>query len=437
MKKLWGITAMLLVLAMLLAGCSGLSLTGPEKPAQNQNMEKAEALVEEGLELLKEEEYEEALYAFEDALDLQPGLESAYLGMADAYEGLGEMQNAIDVLEECLDEGGGSRVRRRLERLQQAMSGGAQRSSTAQGGSAGQGSSSTEQPPSSSETETFDPDKENAEAKARHENAMTDDIVRADNYLPYPAHAVTSANLNLRNGPGTEYDSLVLMPVGSMVEEVGWLNYTSEWVLILYGGEYGWAATEYLAYEGGMAKPVIYLYPEQETDVAVQVHFAHGGFTCTYPDYGEGWQVTAQPDGMLTNHADGREYSYLYWEGEGRAVWDMSEGYVVAGADTAAFLQKTLAKMGLTPREYNEFIVYWLPLMQRNAYNFITFQASVYTEAVQLEVTPRPDSVLRVFMVFQPLESWQAVPAPAIAPFVRQGFAVVEWGGTQLGSGSW
>ena len=45
---------------------------------------------------------------------------------------------------------------------------------------------------------------------------------------------------------------------------------------------------------------------------------------------------------------------------------DFSRGFVVRGSDTAAFLREKLAYMGLTPREYNEFIVYWLPRMQNN-----------------------------------------------------------------------
>ena len=59
-------------------------------------------------------------------------------------------------------------------------------------------------------------------------------------------------------------------------------------------------------------KPVIYLYPEQTTAVTVRLDYK-GKFTCTYPDYpAGGWQVTARPDGTLTNKADGREYSYLF-----------------------------------------------------------------------------------------------------------------------------
>ncbi|MCL2108705.1 MAG: hypothetical protein FWH20_05100 [Oscillospiraceae bacterium] len=185
---------------------------------------------------------------------------------------------------------------------------------------------------------------------------------------------------------------------------------------------------------GAYAKPVIYLYPEEITDIEVTVEFPlGGGFTVTYPDYGNGWRVTAAPDGTLINHADGREYSYLYWDGKGPANWDLSSGFVVKGSDTVAFLQEKLEYLGMIPREYNEFIVYWLPIMQGNAYNLITFQTAAYEAVAPMYVSPAPDSVLRVFMAFMPLDKPISIPEQDLQSFVRSGFAVIEWGGTELG----
>jgi hypothetical protein len=75
-----------------------------------------------------------------------------------------------------------------------------------------------------------------------------------------------------------------------------------------------------------------------------------------------------------------------------------------------------LSGLGLTPREYNEFIVYWLPQMQDNKYNLITFQWEAYEELAPLAISPAPDSSLRVFMVFAPLEAPIEISAPAPAP---------------------
>ena len=178
-------------------------------------------------------------------------------------------------------------------------------------------------------------------------------------------------------------------------------------------------------------KPVIYLYPSEETEVSVKLSY-NGELTTTYPSYGDGWHVTARPDGTLMNKADGKEYSYLFWEGVSDTEYDMSRGFVVKGEDTTAFLQETLKKLGLTPREYNEFIVFWLPRMQENPYNLITFQTDRYTESAKLSITPRPDSVLRVFMAYRPLQEPIAVEAQPLPGFERKGFTVVEWGGAQV-----
>jgi hypothetical protein len=149
----------------------------------------------------------------------------------------------------------------------------------------------------------------------------------------------------------------------------------------------------------------------------------------TYPAYNDGWHVTAFQDGTLINHADGKEYAYLFWEGHGKTDYDLSRGFVVKGEDTVSFLQDKLSYIGLTPREYNEFIVYWLPLMQNNAYNLITFQGNAYTENAELIITPTPDSMLRVFMAFKPLDAPIEIEEQELSPFSRSGFMVVEWGG--------
>ena len=177
-------------------------------------------------------------------------------------------------------------------------------------------------------------------------------------------------------------------------------------------------------------KPVIYLYPETETRVTVKLDLS-GELTCTYPDYDGGWTVTAAPDGTLTDE-HGQTYNYLYWEGEGTEAYDFSKGFCVAGSDTAAFLEDALDRLGLTRREANEFLVYWLPRMQDNPYNLIAFQQEAYTQSAKLTVSPQPDSVLRVFMAWKPLARPVDVPAQTLPGFERRGFTLVEWGGAEV-----
>lgn len=186
-----------------------------------------------------------------------------------------------------------------------------------------------------------------------------------------------------------------------------------------------WQPDPYACY-----KPVIYLYPEQETEVSVKLDL-DGQLTCTYPAYDEGWQVVAKPDGTLQD-INGQTYSYLYWEGETNARWDMTQGFCVKGEDTAQFLETALEKLGLNRREANEFIVYWLPLMEKNPYNIIAFQTDAYTDAAKLEVTPVPDTLIRVFMTWQPSQIPVDIPAQELTAPDRKGFSAVEWGGTAL-----
>ena len=178
-------------------------------------------------------------------------------------------------------------------------------------------------------------------------------------------------------------------------------------------------------------KPVIYLYPETPTEVSVKLTL-DGKLTCTYPSYDKGWDnFTAHPDGTLV-FPDGKQYYCLYWEGIQNMDCDFTRGFCVKGEDTAAFLEWALAEQGLTPREANEFIIYWLPRMEGNPYNVISFQTEAYTEGAVLEIDPNPDSLLRVFMAWYPSDEAVEMEAQSFTPFERVGFTVVEWGGCEL-----
>ena len=177
-------------------------------------------------------------------------------------------------------------------------------------------------------------------------------------------------------------------------------------------------------------KPVVYLYPEEEMEVTVTLDY-DGVLTHTYPAYNGGWTVTASPDGTLRDAA-GREYYCLFWEGAGDAAYDFSRGFCVAGSDTAASLEDALRQLGLTDTEAQEFIIYWLPRMEGNAYNRIAFQTDAYTDAARLTVTPAPDTVLRVFMAWQPLDKAVDIAPQELTAPERTGFTVVEWGGCQV-----
>ena len=183
--------------------------------------------------------------------------------------------------------------------------------------------------------------------------------------------------------------------------------------------------------EATTEKPVIYLYPEEETQVNVKLDY-DGTLTSTYPSYENGWTVDAAPDGTLTDPSTGREYYCLFWEGETDTEYDFSTGFCVAGADTAAFLEGALADLGLTEQEANEFIIYWLPRMEGNAWNLISFQTTAYTDSAVLTIDPVPDTLIRVFMAWQGLDEPVEVETQNLTAPERTGFTAVEWGGTEV-----
>ena len=178
-------------------------------------------------------------------------------------------------------------------------------------------------------------------------------------------------------------------------------------------------------------KPVIYLYPEEETEVFVNLDFS-GKLTSTYPEYNGGWKVIAKPDGTLFDE-NGKEYYCLFWEGISEAEYDFEKGFCVPGEKTAEFLEENLPKLGLSPKEANEFIIYWLPQMQENEYNLISFQSEAYTETAKIEIVPKPDTLIRVFMAWKPLDEFVEIEPQELSSPKREGFVAAEWGGAKIG----
>jgi hypothetical protein len=197
----------------------------------------------------------------------------------------------------------------------------------------------------------------------------------------------------------------------------------------LHEKDFGSNQIQYL-YQHNVRKPVIYLYPTATQEVAVKVDFK-GQIIHSYPKYAAntGWQVKAQPNGTLTDLHTGKEYGYLFWEGKSDYHYQANAGFVVKGEQTALFLDEKLATLGLNRAEATDFITYWLPELESNPYNLIHFATTTYEEQAPMSIDPKPTSIIRVFMVYQPLEQVVDIPEQSLTTPSRQGFTVVEWGG--------
>ena len=190
----------------------------------------------------------------------------------------------------------------------------------------------------------------------------------------------------------------------------------------------------YAYYLGSQAilKPIIYLYPTEETEISVTLKYPEK-ITCSYPKYIDNWNVIAYPDGTLKDTKTNRELYSLYWEGKGIIKADKNEGFVVKGEDSAKFLEEKLAILGLNEREANEFIIYWLPLLEVNEYNYIRFETKEEIDRnMPLYINPKPDTVIRILMEFKALDEPIDVVEQNLETPTRTGFTVVELGGTKL-----
>jgi hypothetical protein len=187
-------------------------------------------------------------------------------------------------------------------------------------------------------------------------------------------------------------------------------------------------------------KPVIYLYSDKELEASVTFS-CKGDLTFTYPAYNNGWNVTVGADGIIQKPA-GKKYPYLFWEATTDELnYEITEkgmeGFVISTDTAVQFLENSLTALGLTSTERTDFITFWAPRMIANPYALIQFFVDDQYEAniSSMTITPRPDAMRRVFMMFTPLQSPNAgvvVSAQQFAPFERSGFTVVEWGGSEM-----
>lgn len=182
-------------------------------------------------------------------------------------------------------------------------------------------------------------------------------------------------------------------------------------------------------YEGEMAKPVIYLYPTVTQEIAVRVSPV-GGVIKSEPEYRDGWTVKATPKGRLTTR-DGQNHRYLFWEsGLTEKPAPLTEGFVVSRAELPRFLERSVQTLGLDARETADFMEFWLARMARKPWAAIRFVPREEIDlAAPLEVSPAPDSVIRVLVDFRALDAPVELKPQVLVPVKRHGFAAVEWGG--------
>lgn len=178
--------------------------------------------------------------------------------------------------------------------------------------------------------------------------------------------------------------------------------------------------------EAQVDKPNIYLYPLETTDVSVTLGFPQGGAVVTsIPAYGDGWEVTVTPDGII----DG-QYGYLFYEAQQPDRYQYAAGWTVATAGLEQFFRANLAAYGFVGREIEDFIEWWIPrLNEGSCYDIFPQTSAEIDPLITLDIVPAPDSIQRLFYAVRSTGDCDAhLAMPLIAPFVRDGFIALEWG---------
>ncbi|KAG1870554.1 hypothetical protein C8R48DRAFT_596856 [Suillus tomentosus] len=231
------------------------------------------------------------------------------------------------------------------------------------------------------------------------------------------------------------------------------------------------------------AKPVIYLHSPSDIDVSVKLSLIpEWSLSVIYPvvpmdEYRQHleWKVRTHQDGSLTEHNSGLHVSYLFWEAKTNlqvfprspaskpppadtfnpitSSLDDTDSIVIPVDKVTVYLDKALKVLGLHTEARTSFITYWLPSILKHEYIALRFvPQAAYERAASLNISPQPDVVTRVCMLFkgickEHLANWPNAQMQAqndVAWWVdvvgvdptRAGdvtlFRVLEWGGVEV-----
>jgi len=179
-------------------------------------------------------------------------------------------------------------------------------------------------------------------------------------------------------------------------------------------------------------KPVIYLYPKETMNISVQLNIKNSKFTTIYPKFNEKnkWNVKANPNGDIL--IKDKTYPYLFWEAETYSPQEANEGFIVSEENAEKFLEEKLELLGLNEKEKTDFITYWLPVLLRNKLSLCSFQSKKFFDNFELNITPKPDSLIRIFLTIKKLDSPINIKEQKLVSNERKGFTVIEWGGSDI-----
>ena len=182
-----------------------------------------------------------------------------------------------------------------------------------------------------------------------------------------------------------------------------------------------------------LRKPIIYLYPEKSMKISVNLNISEAKFTAVYPKFNEKnntWNVEGNPNGDIK--IENKIYPYLYYECDSYFTQETNEGFVVEDKNAINFLEEKLKILGLNDKEMTDFITFWLPTLLSNKVSLCTFQTETFFDHIKLNVTPKPDTLIRIFLSIKKIDSPIEIKEQKLEHIERKGFTVVEWGGSSF-----
>jgi hypothetical protein len=181
-----------------------------------------------------------------------------------------------------------------------------------------------------------------------------------------------------------------------------------------------------------LKKPIIYLYPSEPMDISVQLNLKESKFTTVYPKFNgkNTWNVHAKPNGDI--FIKDKIYPYLFWEADSYNSQETNEGFLVRKENAEKFLEEKLDILGLNEKEKTDFITFWLPVLLRNKLSLCSFQTQKFFDKIELNVTPKPDSLIRVFLTIKKIDKPVNIKEQKLESVERKGFTIVEWGGSDI-----
>lgn len=181
-------------------------------------------------------------------------------------------------------------------------------------------------------------------------------------------------------------------------------------------------------------KPVIYVYSPSNQSVFLNLNM-DGKIIFSYPNYTDGWRILTDTSGGI--YCNNKKYNYLFYDAYISILnsdINQTSGFIVEKNQLLTFLENSLEKMNFSSQEQQDFITYWYPKMIKNESNFIRFLFNEeYDRYISLNVDPKPDHLFRVYMLWSDAASLNnQVQAQELPQLVRNGYFILEWGGSEI-----